>query len=59
MEASATRTLSDVTQPRWLLGVDYTFANTLVMSAEIFYDGSGQSDITKYDLAGLIAGTRP
>ncbi len=58
MEASATRTLTDLTQPRWLLGVDYAFANTLVVSAEIFYDGSGQSDITKYDLGGLIAGTR-
>ena len=41
-----------------LLGLDYAFANTLTLSAEIYYDGSGSSDPAGYDVAGLLAGRR-
>ncbi len=57
-EASAVRTLNGTTQLRWLAGADYALANTLVLSAEVFFDGSGQNDTTNYDLEGLLAGRR-
>ena len=46
------------TPHRVLLGLDYAFANTLTLSAEIYYDGSGSSDPAGYDVAGLLAGRR-
>lgn len=58
METSATRTPNGNTQMRWLFGADYAFANTLVISAEIFHDDSGQTDTAKYDLDAYLAGTR-
>lgn len=41
---------------RLLLGWDYAFPNTLTLSAELFYDGSGSSDPSRYDVAGFLAG---
>jgi len=41
-----------------LVGVDYAFANTLTVSAEAFYDGSGSTTAAGYDSAGVLAGQR-
>lgn len=41
---------------RVLLGVDYAFANTLTVSAELYYDGAGASERSRYDFASLFAG---
>jgi hypothetical protein len=43
---------------RVLLGWDYAFANTLTLSAEFYYDGSGSDDPASYDIAGLLSGRR-
>lgn len=41
---------------RALVGVDYAFANTLSVSGELFYDGSGAADRRLYDFAALLSG---
>lgn len=43
---------------RLLLGWDYAFANTLTLSAEVYYDGSGSGTEAAYDFASLAAGRR-
>lgn len=43
---------------RLMLGWDYAFANTLTLTAEFFYDGSGRRDPAGYDTAALLAGRR-
>ena len=43
---------------RLLLGLDYAFANTLTVTAELYHDGTGASDPMQYDLAGFLAGRR-
>lgn len=43
---------------RLMLGWDYAFANTLTLTAEFFYDGSGHRDPAAYDIAALLAGAR-
>ena len=57
-EWSVTRSDAGQTWNRVLLGWDYAFANTLTLSAEFYYDGSGSHDPARYDLAGLVAGRR-
>lgn len=42
---------------RALVGVDYAFANTLSVSAELFYDGSGAKDRRLYDFPALLSGS--
>lgn len=43
---------------RFVVGWDYAFPNTLAITAELYYDGTGSNDPTRYDLAGLLAGRR-
>ena len=43
---------------RLMLGWDYAFANTLTLTAEFYYDGSGSRSPATYDLTGLAAGRR-
>lgn len=43
---------------RLMLGWDYAFANTLTLTAEFYYDGSGSRSAASYDVAGLAAGRR-
>lgn len=57
-EWTATRVSRGGHPHRVLLGWDYAFANTLTLTAELFYDGSGAADPAHYDLAGLLAGRR-
>jgi hypothetical protein len=44
---------------RAMLGLDYAFANTLTLSAELYYNGAGARDPAGYDLAGQAAGRVP
>ena len=57
-EWTMTQHRSGGTPHRMLLGWDYAFANTLTLSAELYFDGTGSSDPASYDRAGLLAGTR-
>ena len=57
-EWTVTRTANRATPHRVLLGWDYAFANTLTLGAELFFDGSGSSDPSHYQLAALLAGQR-
>ena len=57
-EWTITRQDAGGTPRRLLLGWDYAFANTLTLSAELYYDGSGSRDPAHYDVAGLLAGRR-
>lgn len=57
-EWTVTRQDAGGTPHRVLLGWDYAFANTLTLSAELYFDGSGRKDPATYDLAGLLAGRR-
>jgi hypothetical protein len=41
---------------RVLLGLDYAFANTLTLSVEAFYDGSGTLEPAQYNFAALFSG---
>lgn len=41
---------------RALIGADYAFANTLTVSAELYYNGAGASDPRVYDFAALMTG---
>jgi len=41
---------------RALLGVDYAFPNTLILGAELYYNGAGTSDPRRYDFASLMTG---
>lgn len=57
-EWTVTRQDTGGTPHRLLLGWDYAFANTLTLTAELFYDGSGTRDPARYDSAGVLAGRR-
>ena len=46
------------TYHRFLLGIDYAFANTLTLSAELYRDGSGASSSAAYDVSALTTGRR-
>jgi hypothetical protein len=58
VRAEITRTFRRVgiAYTRALLGLDYAFVNTLTLSGELFYDGAGAIDRSRYDLAALLAG---
>lgn len=43
---------------RSLVGIDYAFANTLTLSAELYRDGSGAAHTTGYDFVALATGSR-
>lgn len=55
-EFTRTRRAAGARHSRALLGADYAFANTLTLSAELYYDGAGASDRQHYDFASLFAG---
>ena len=55
-EAALTRPAVGSDYGRALLGADYGFANTLTLTAELYYNGQGASDPARYDLAALFAG---
>lgn len=57
-EWTVTRSNAKGATHKMLLGWDYAFANTLTLSAEVYFDGSGSSDATQYQLAALLAGQR-
>jgi hypothetical protein len=39
-----------------VLGADYGFANTVNISAEVYANGQGATDIARYDYAALTSG---
>lgn len=55
-EATLTRPALGSRYGRALLGADYGFANTLTLTAELYYNGQGASDPARYDVAALFAG---
>ena len=57
-EWSTSRPQGSSPHQRIMLGWDYAFANTLTLTAEFYYDGSGSRSASAYDLAGLAAGRR-
>lgn len=57
-EWTVTRQNTGGTPQRLLLGWDYAFANTLTLTAELYFDGSGTRDAARYDVAGLLLGRR-
>ncbi|HEX5685115.1 MAG TPA: hypothetical protein VFY73_13920 [Ideonella sp.] len=60
IRAELTRTLPDAgpAYVRALVGLDHAFANTLSVSGELFFDGSGSRDRARYDFAALFSGAR-
>lgn len=57
-EWTLTRSSGGDTPQRVLLGWDYAFPNTLSLSAELYFDGSGSSDPAQYQLEALLAAWR-
>lgn len=43
---------------RSLVGIDYAFANTLTLSAELYRDGGGADSMAAYDFVALVTGSR-
>lgn len=43
---------------RSLVGIDYAFANTLTLSAELYRDGGGADSTAAYDFVALATGSR-
>ncbi len=43
---------------RFLVGIDYAFANTLTLGAELYHDGSGAGSTAAYDFVALTSGSR-
>jgi len=41
---------------RWMAGADYAFANGLILSAELYYNGAGSRNPAGYDFVGLRSG---
>lgn len=56
-EATITRPASGRAYGQALIGADYGFRNTLVLTIELYYNGQGASDPARYDFASLMAGT--
>lgn len=42
-----------------LLGIDQTFSNTLTLTAELFYNGTGALQTARYDFRALMSGDTP
>jgi hypothetical protein len=55
-EATHARRLIGAGYTRILIGLDYAFANTLILSGELYRDGSGARNRPGYDFAALFAG---
>lgn len=41
---------------RAVLAMDYAFPSTLTLSGELYYNGAGATEMTKYDFASLFSG---
>lgn len=55
-EATASQPDSGRRFVRALIGADYGFANTLTLTAELYFNGQGTAERTGYDWPGLLAG---
>lgn len=55
-ELTHTRPETGTSYERAVAGLDYAFPNTLILSAELYYNGAGASDPQAYDFASLFAG---
>ena len=55
-ELTHTRPEAGPSYERAVAGLDYAFSNTLVLSAEIYHNGAGASDLRDYDFASLFTG---
>lgn len=55
-EVTGTHPAAGRTYGRALLGADYGFPNTVNVTVELYYNGQGASDPTRYDLAALLTG---
>ena len=55
-ELTAARREDGSSYRRALVGLDYAFRNTLTLSGELYYNGTGASDLSSYDFASLLAG---
>lgn len=55
-EITHTRPETGTSYERAVAGLDYAFPNTLILTAELYYNGAGASDPQYYDFASLFAG---
>jgi opacity protein-like surface antigen len=55
-EVAHTRAENGADFTRLVAGLDYAFANTLILSVEYYYNGQGSTNEAAYDLLGLQAG---
>jgi len=55
-EMTYTRPETGTSYERAVAGLNYAFPNTLTLSAELYYNGAGESDPQAYDFASLFAG---
>ena len=55
-EVTHTRPETGASYVRAVAGLDYAFPNTLILSAELYYNGAGAADPQDYDFASLFAG---
>lgn len=57
-ELARVRPLEGKAFVRSLVAIDYAFANTLTLSAELYRDGGGAASTAAYDFAALVSGAR-
>lgn len=55
-EAAFTRSEAGDNHARAVAGLEYAFANTLTVGAELYYNGGGTTDRARYDFARLFRG---
>ena len=55
-ELTLTRPDSGVRYGRVVVAADYGFANSVNVTAELYYNGRGRSDPSRYDISELLAG---
>ncbi len=55
-EMTRTGSRADGAYTRMVLGVDRSFANTLTLNLELYYNGQGRGDPAQYDFSRLLSG---
>ena len=55
-EFTQVRAKTGSTYQRAVLALDYAFANTLTLSAELYYNGAGTTNAAAYDFTSLLTG---
>ncbi len=55
-EATRTRSEKDGSYTRVVLGADRSFANTLTLNLELYYNGQGRGDTRDYEFMRLVSG---